>query len=181
MRVSENRILAWCTFAFCVLLSVLLSGGMAMRDMRLEARQVFYEGVAKNGAGIDRDLDERAENARMLAENVARFVGESPELIALREACDVLLAADEIELRHAAYLQLESAVDACYAQVEALLLSDDERRKVGYVYREICAQSDMIRRDPYNMLARDFNESIAKFPAYLIAGMTGIDKLQFFE
>ena len=181
VRLSENRALAWCVLGLCVLLSISLSGGLAMRDMRLEAQDTFFQGAARDGAGIDRDLDERAANGLILAEIAGRLAVDAQEVQRLRDACGALVDAQLIEAQHKANLLLEAAVQQVYALLEARDLQEDERLNASFAYREIRARADMIRRDPYNIQAREFNESIARFPANIIAGLTGIDSLQPFE
>ena len=45
MKLSENRPLAWAVLFVCVLVSIVLFGGLGLREDRQSVEEVFYTGV----------------------------------------------------------------------------------------------------------------------------------------
>ncbi len=182
MRFSENRTIAWAVLAVVVLLSISLSGGKAMKDMRVEAQQVFFDGAQKDGLSINRDLDVRADKAYQLTSIASKYYGASDRvLVEAQQACQQLTDAKDIPDRHAANTRLTRAVEDLYTELEKANLSEDDKQNAYSAYKEVKSRADTISRDMYNSEARKFNDSISRFPANIISDFTGVDELQLFE
>ena len=180
MRISENRPIAWGVLALAVLLSISLSGGKAMRDMRSEAERLFY---GTNGGGsINHDLDTRAEESYKLASIASKYISEDdPALVKVKDLSTKLSEAKSVNDRYAANKDLGSAVEDLYSKVEMANLSEGDKDNTFRAYKDVQGKADSIGRDPYNEEARKFNESISKFPANVIAGFTGVSELPPFK
>lgn len=182
MRFSENRVIAWIVLALAVLFSVSFSGGGAMKNMRFETQQIFYDGAAKDGLSINRDLDVRADKAYVLVSIAKSYPGVGEAKIADAEAaCKELTESKLIPDRHAANVHLTRAVEDLYTALEQQSMSQTDKDAAYAAYKEVKSRADTISRDMYNSEARTFNESISKFPANLVAMLTGVEPLMLFE
>ncbi|MDL2206282.1 LemA family protein [Eubacteriales bacterium OttesenSCG-928-N13] len=182
MRFSENRLIAWIVLAVVVLLSISLYGGGAMKEMRFSVQQIFTDGAQKDGLSINRDLDARADKAAILVSIAGKYLpSDSAALADVKEAADLLTNSAELSDRNDANTKLTRAVETLYTELEQQNLSETDKTNINAAYREIKSRADTISRDTYNAVAREFNQSISRFPANIISGFTGVDELPLFE
>ena len=180
MRFSENRPVAWGILALVALLSISLSGGKAMNDTRSAAEKMFFG--TGGGGNINHDLDTRATESYKLASIASKYISDGDEALSkVKDLSQQLQDAKTIDARYAANKDLSSAVEDLYSKVQAAGLSEGDQDDALRAYKDVTAKADSIGRDPYSDEARKFNESIAKFPANIIAGFTGVRELQTFK
>lgn len=182
MRFSENRLIAWIALALVVVLSISLSGGKAMKDMRYEAERMFYDGAENDGLSIDNDLKMRANSVALLLSIAKSYLPENSQSLQEADAAYAeLSAAREIPARHAANERVTRAVENLYTSLEKQSLSEHDKLSAYGAYKEIQNRGYTININTYNVKAREFNNSISKFPANIISQFTGVDALVLFE
>ena len=182
MRFSENRALAWAVLAAAVIFSISFSGRGALKSTRVELEQIFYEGSEGDGLCINRDLGVRAQEAYTLAAIARKYLGEdAPQVTGVEEASRRLSEGQLISERAQANAALTSAVEDLYAALGECTLSESDQISARSAYREIQSRADTISRDAYNARASAFNRTIEKFPASLLASLTGVEPLELFD
>ena len=67
MKFSENRPLAWAVLFVCVLVSIVLFGGLGLREDRQSVEEVFYTGADDAYFSLNGYIDRRAAAAQKLA------------------------------------------------------------------------------------------------------------------
>lgn len=179
MRVLKKRSFAWCVLAVCVLLSLSLSGGGALREYRNETLEIFVMGINGDGLSIDNDLRARADAAIALADAADALTIESAG--AVRQAAENLAAADTIRLKYTANEALTSAVQALETEMKSAGLADSQRESLARHGVELRSRADTISRDVYNDKAAQFNSSLSAFPASFIAMISGVSPVELFE
>ena len=106
-----------------------------------------------------------------------KYVGESAEVKELSEASSALSAASgskDIALRLSADNRLEAAMTALYRSLEDSSLSEKDDAYRQRLYADFSSRADTISHDPYNGYAQDYNETLSRFPASLIAAVTPV-------
>ncbi len=182
MRFSENRPVAWAVLAAVILLTISLSGGKAMKDLRYEAERMFYDG--NNGLSINNDLTMRANKTSLLL-SVARgcLSADNANLQKVQQAYDHLTGADTIASAHQANDALTQSIEGLYTDLEKANLSETDKNNAYNAYKEIQnrAYTISVNASYYNDGASDFNKVLKGFPANLISQFTGIEPLVLFE
>lgn len=182
MRFSENRPLALGILALCVILSLTLSGGGALKNQRDDVANIFYYGASGDGLCIDRDLTVRSEAAYNLASTAALYQGIDAALVAnAKDAGNALAAAATIEEKAAKNEACQRAVEDLYTALDNAPLSEPDRAFAYKQYKEFQSRKDTISRDPYNQKAEEFNDALSGFPARFVGGLIGVRALSLFE
>ena len=70
MKFSENRPLAWAVLFVCVLVSIVLFGGLGLREDRQSVEEVFYTGADDAYFSLNGYIDRRAAAAQKLADRI---------------------------------------------------------------------------------------------------------------
>ena len=177
MRFIENRRIAWIVLIVCVLSSVILMGGGGLSVARKDAEKMFMSGEYATGVrySMDAYLDTSAESARMLAETAKLYVTDTDTIASVFTSADVLEKTDDINARYPLYKDLAAAVESLYTQLIAA--GAEEETDVLISYGNFKGAADRMERDPYHELARNFNEDLSSFPASLLGGLFGVEKL----
>lgn len=184
MRLNENRRLAWCVYALCVVLSVVGLGGAGLKSARNDILDVFFNGSEKGQTtrySMDAYLDRALECACVMASEAQLQLGADNQTAAhMLEAVGFFGDDDSLDERYAAYQQLQKDSDALYNEFYASGLSDAQRVNFKTAYDDFWGSDKYIKKDEYRSLAADFNGDLKGFPANLAAGIFGVDELNSF-
>ena len=185
IKFSENRSLAWTVFAVAVVLTVVFSGGGALRAQRKAAADVFYYGINNDGLCISADMTERIAAARNLADLAGRYESVSADLAS---AVDSAADAAEADAKSGSLSRLATenaalgrAVEQIYTALENASLSEADSTFALSQYKEFTSRGLTISRDGYNARAEAFNETISAFPASMVARFSGVSGLGLFR
>ena len=162
------------------------SGGAKLSALRSEAENVFFSGEKGDGLSIYGDLNTRLDCAYNLG-TIARRSGMEgrKELEAAMSAYDALVRAlnEGAPKPSLAALNrdLTAAVETLYRAMEGQGLSDTDEDLAVRQYRNFLSANDTISHDSYNLHAAAFNQTLAAFPANVIALFAGISPLDYFR
>ena len=175
MRIDENRTLAWAVLAVCVAVSVFLLGGSSLGRERSKVMKVFNDGANASLStrhSMDAYLDAAGEKATIMAGEGEIYLGAS-DLTAQTTANAALVGQDAADLtvRSRAYSELKGQVEQLYNQLYAKV-SKDEFKNFKLAYDDFWGQDDLLKRDDYHKLAKDYNNLISGFPGGMVAGIT---------
>lgn len=180
MRLLKNRVFAWCVLAVVILLSLSLSGGGALKDLRLETESVFYNGVNADGLCIDRDLKARTEATYNLL-TIAKNYSIDKALIDAADKARQQTVSGAIGARYQANAHLTQTVEDLYTALENVSLSETDKSFAYNQYKEFKSRAETISRDPYNQRAEAFNANLWQYPAKFVASLSGIEPLELFR
>ena len=184
MRFVENRRLAWIVLAACVVLSIFGLGGLGLRNEYDRLMDVFYEGSETDGTvrySMDAYLDRAAECAQVMASEAQLYLGNDNQTAG--RMLDTLADFgddDDLDIRYAAYQQLQKDSDQLYNAMYAADLGDDQRVNFKTAYDDFWGSDKYIRKDPYRAMASEFNDDLRGFPANIAAGIHGVGELNSF-
>lgn len=178
MRFSENLIIARVVLAACIVFSLVLGGGGALKDERSAAEARFFA----NSESISAELAEMRSNAVVLSSIAAKYDTANQSFISeLNGAVSLLDESKEISAKHAAGLKLDSAVENLYSNLTGLKLGDMDAQDARYAYKNFSSAQMRIEHDGYNELASAFNKELSGFPASLLGTLRGVRPLELFQ
>lgn len=183
-KFTENRNLAWSVFTVIVILSVILSGGGALKEKRGEVLQVYYYGANDDGLCISGDMAARVECAYNLASTAKRYEAipaSAPE--AVTQACESVKAAEENDIAEIARRNatLTRTVEELYTEIDNADLTSTDKTYALSQYKEFNSRALTISRDVYNARAEEFNGLIDSFPASVVARVAQVGELGLFR
>ena len=182
MQLTENRKLAWIVFALCAVVAITFGGGRSLNGLRNETLKLFTDGEGADGAGVNRDLNQRADKAQMMASIALKYLpADDAGAVEVQKASETLRQSENLADRQRANALLNTAIETLYSRLDVLNASENDQRDLRTAYRDFKGHGDMISRDPFNEKARDFNKVRSGFPAGLIAGLSGVHELPAFE
>ena len=178
MRFSENLTIARIVLAACIVLSLVLGGGSALKDQRTAAEAQFFA----NAESISAELNEMRSNAVVLSSIAAKYDAANQSFISdLNAAVALLDEAKEISSKHAASLKLDSAVENLYSSLTGLKLNDMDAQDARYAYKNFSSAQMRIEHDGYNESASAFNKELSGFPASILGALRGVRALDLFQ
>ena len=175
MRIDENRKLACVVLAVCVLLSVFAFGGGAIGREYSRVMKVFNDGTDTSLTtrhSMDAYLDTAGEQAAIMAGEAEIYLGES-DLSGKAQSNAALIGNDQtpLMLRSQAYTELKGQVEQLYNKLYAAV-DQNKFKNFKLAYDEFWGQDDMLNRDGYHKLAKDYNDLISGFPGGAVAAIT---------
>lgn len=183
MRLSENRTLAAIVLAVCVLTSIILCGGGGLRNDRYDIERVFVNGTdtsLSSRHSMEAYLQRCASSASALAEQGVKLGADAALIERVRSEADVVEDGDaDLDARYEAYQALGDAVEALYTQLESAN-GEDALSDALLAYNDFKGAQNLIKNDQYPAMAKEFNETLASFPASLLAGLFGVEPLNTF-
>ena len=183
-KINENRPLACIVLAAVVVLSIIFSGGGALRAERARAMDAFHFGVNGDGLCIYTDLQARADCAYDLVDLCGRYGAIPQESIdKVEKAANVLESTGENDVYELgrANGELDRAVESLYTEIENASLSETDATFALTRYKEFTSRALTISRDGYNAQAEAFNQLLGRFPANLVGMVSGVGQLALFR
>ena len=175
MKLLENKVLSILIMAVLIVGGFWLGGYRSLSGLYNDVEKVFFTGEDGDGICIENDLSERAACAVNMVTVARKYMGESTEVKALSDASSALSAAavsNDIAKCLTADGELETAMTALYRSLEDVGLSEKDEAYRQRLYADFSSRGDTISHDPYNGYAQDYNETLSRFPASLIAAVT---------
>ena len=177
MKLLENKVLSILIMIILIAGGFWLGGYKSLSGLYNDVEKVFFTGEDGDGICIENDLSERAACAVNLVTVARKYVGESVEVKELSDASSALSSASgsrDIALLLSADNSLETAMTALYRSLEDSSLSEKDEAYRQRLYADFNSRGDTISHDPYNVYAQDYNTTLSKFPASLIAAVTPV-------
>lgn len=177
MKLLENKALSILIMIVLIAGGFWLGGYRSLSGLYNDVEKIFFTGEDGDGICIENDLSERAACAVNLVTVAKKYVGESAEVKELSDASSALSAAagsNDIAKCLTADSKLETAMTALYRSLEDAGLSEKDEAYRQRLYADFNSRGDTISHDPYNGYAQDYNETLSRFPASLIAAVTPV-------
>ncbi len=175
MKLKENRSLAWILVVIVIVASVLISGYMSLSSQRRKVMASFYD-------TMDNDLTTKSAYADNLSGIASRYLDrDSIYITNMAQARDMLLNAATPREKYLASVSITNAAAAIYDVLGTKDLNETDERLRRSNYADIVAIDDILKRSSFNQMADEYNEQLNRFPANLIASLTGIDKAEYFR
>ena len=183
MRLDENRKLACVVLIVCILLSMFAFGGGALGRERRRVMKVFNDGADTSlptRHSMDAYLDAAGKSAGIMANESEARRGQS-DLVNATLVNAALIGEDTaaLDARFKAYTELKDQVEKLYNELYSAV-SSDEFRDFKLAYDDFWGYDDMLGRDGYHKLAKDYNDLISGFPGGVVATLTGQGRLNTF-
>ena len=177
MKLLENKVLSILIMIILIAGGFWLGGYKSLSGLYNDVEKVFFTGEDGDGICIENDLSERAACAVNLVSVARKYVGESTEAKELSDASAAMSAAaggNDISERLSADKRLEAAMTSLYRSLEDIGPSEKDEAYRQRLYADFSSRGDTISHDPYNVYAQDYNTTLSKFPASLIAAVTPV-------
>lgn len=169
--------------AALILAAVVILGTVfgCLRSVSAQRNTVLNE--FNRDVGIATDLNTRYDSSYDLVTVAYRYLDtDDPAVTAVLEARNVMENAKTTEEKYAANLQLTEATAALDDKMQTSGLSDKDEGYRGAIMAELESRNSTISHDPYNDLARKFNEKVlGAFPASVITSLFNVSKLAVFR
>lgn len=185
MNIFRSRKTAVAVTAACVLATTLLGSHRSLAAERRAVEATMNQGADGSGASIGGDLKRACDIAANLHTVARKYLAQTnpTSLSRLDAARQGLESAQTAGERKAA---LETLLGESQGVAEELSehseVSEADRVYLAGFQIDLAAIADTVRRDPYNALAREFNEEIlGRFPANALARITGVRPLETFD
>lgn len=183
LNFTENRRIAWIVLAVSVLVSVFLLGGGALGRERRSVMKVFNDGTNPSSEirySMDAYLDDAAEAASIMANEAELHMGES-DLVNQTLSNAALIGEDtaDLDARYRAYTDLKSQAEKLYNNMYGAV-TGDALKNFKLAYDNFWGCDDMLGRDGYHKLAKNYNSLISGFPGGIVATLTRQGSLNTF-
>lgn len=173
MRITENRGLALAVCLACSLVSIFGFGGMKLRNQYDEVTEYFVEGDDGRHS-MENYLDRCAEYASNLAYEARQYLDNDEKIE------NVLALAGELSAeigpgggRYETFSELTGAVEELYSALQSA--GHDGEAAVIVAYGDYQSACDLIARDGYYEMAKEYNRTASGFPAMQIAHLWGVE------
>jgi len=181
------RLVQRSSFASFIMILMILAGTLigshnSLSAMRNAASAIFSMGAQGDGIGIQGDLRERGNAAYNMVVIARKYLPEENQLIqnvlASKNALDT---ASSVREKATANRDLTTAVRDLYDVLNGMDLRSPDTGYPQSLYTDFRSRGDTISHDPYNQAAAGFNQVLSGFPAGMLGGLTGIQRLELFE
>ena len=179
---DKNCKIAMAVLAAAIVVSVPLGFKRTMSGFYNDLQKVYQNGEYNDGLSIQNDLDYRVELAYNFATVAKRYLdADDPAVTALLDARQALDDADAPAEQYDANMKLTTASTDLYEALGKLELSEKDENYRRSIYSDMTSRNDTIGNDPYNQLAIEYNQKLERFPASLLAPLTGVEKAELFR
>ena len=179
MKFSENRPLAWAVLFVCVLVSIVLFGGLGLREDRQSVEEVFYTGADDAYFSLNGYIDRRAAAAQKLAAMGFALLGDSDAgTLSLSTAVAAVQAADTPDEKLLANAEMARCADGLYARISASEAGERDQKDARMLYADLTDAAGKMAGDEYFVRAKEFNRQLHSFPASLLCGLFQIAPLE---
>lgn len=183
MKLLQKKGVAVAVCCLLVVLAILFGSHRSLSAVRHEALQVYAAGD-ETGLSILANLNSITEYAGTLLRTAgAYYSAQEGALGDIQAACDRLRGAKstDIETHRQALADLQSACTLLQADYAARAdIPEEDLRLMNRSINDILSMKDQMRHSAYNEMAADFNSELGLFPAWLLAGLTGVKPLPLF-
>ena len=170
---SENMNLARAALAAALIVSLFVMGPAKLSGLRKDAQRAFRSGVSdKYVASVYNDIRTAADSADTLAGVCGLTLGADDEGVkTLSSIAADIRETDDEETMLRRFKALKSETERVYTAFT------DKETDANRIDHNITSAYTTVGNDSYFALADDYNRTISAFPANLMAGMRGLDKL----
>lgn len=185
MSIWTSRKTAIAVTAVCVVASTLLGSHRSLAAVRRGVEAAIDQGADDSGLSIGSDLANACAIAANLHTVASRYIQAThpDDLDSLAYARERLEEAKTTGERKSAFQELLTQCRQVQSDLTGLpQVSEADRIYLSGFRLDLEAAADTIQRDPYNDLARQFNdETLGKFPVGALGRLTGIKPLETFD
>ncbi len=176
---SENMNLARAALAAALIVSLFVMGPAKLSGLRKDAQRAFRSGVSdKYVASVYNDIRTAADSADTLAGVCGLTLGTEDEGVkTLSSIAAELRETDDEETMLRRFKALKSETERVYTAFTDKETDANRIDQAKRCYYNITSAYATVGNDSYFALADDYNRTISAFPANLMAGMRGLDKL----
>lgn len=178
MRITENRGLALAVCVVCALVSIFGFGGLKLKNRYDEVTEYFVEGDDGRHS-MENYLDRCVSCASDLAYEARQYLDDDEKIET------VLTLADKLSKdigpgggRDKTFAQLTLAVEELYSALQSA--GHDGEAAVSVAYGDYQSACDLIERDGYYDIAKQYNAVACSFPAKHIARIWGVERADTF-
>lgn len=180
MKLLRNRTFAVALTALVVVLSVVFGAGRSVRALRSEVVTYFEYGA--NGVNsVQKDLTASAATAANLCVVAARYLPASDELSALQHICANAASGGEFAGTYDDYVSLYQTAGRLMDELEQETLSEQDAKYIKSFRTELESRKYGISSDPYNDMAREFEQTLYAFPLRLLRPLLFVDDLYAYD
>ena len=176
---SENMNIARAALAAALIVSLFVMGPAKLSGLRKDAQRAFRSGVSdKSVASVYNDIRTAADSADTLAGVCGLTLGADDEGVkTLSSIAADIRETDDEETMLRRFKALKSETERVYTAFTDKETDANRIDQAKRCYYNITSAHTTVGNDSYFALADDYNRAISAFPANLMAGMRGLDKL----
>jgi len=172
MRITENRVLALVVCIVCAVVSVFGIGGLKLKGQYNDVTDMFVNGSDAQH-NMEYYLDRGAGYAADLAYESMQYLDDDTVAYEVLELSEELMAdKGPGGERYETYAALCRGVDKLFSELQSA--GHGEEVAIELAYYDFQSVRDLIKRDDYYAAADEYNDTVAGFPAGLIAGIWGV-------
>ena len=179
-KILQNRTYAWIITGIIIIASFLAGGAKSLNRVAAEAEGIFYDGGSGDGMGVQRELDHRATYTHNMITVANRYIRDDKTVAEAETARAALTGADGIKHKHECDRMLTGAVYDLYERLGEIELSETDASFRENLFMEFKARASRMSNDPYNKLAREYNQLLRAFPANVIRSLGLVSDLPVF-
>ncbi len=184
MSVWKSNKTAICVTAVAVVASTILGSHRSVAAVRRGVEKTITQGADGSGYSISTDCQDMVNIARNLMTVGKKYLPENHALFAdLEEYCASLEGAKTVFDWKNGQNGLMSVCQSIQMELAQMPeVSEQDRAYLAGFQVDLEAAAHSIAMDPYNDLARDFNDNVlGKFPANVLGKLTFIAPLETFD
>lgn len=180
MKQLKNPRIAAVVTAAAVLCSILFGTVFSLVKEYRPVKEYFFDG-SQDGFSVNNDLETLAGNAANLITVSKRYIPDSVYAKKLTQQKQALLETSDPNQKMELYRELLPVIKQLYDEMGAAELTEEDQQYRNEIYSDIKAGADVLSRDPYNSMAKEFNQKRSCFPAKIFAGLFGIQEADTFD
>lgn len=184
MSAWRSNKTAICVTAVAVVASTLFGSHRSLAALRRGVEKTITQGADGSGYSIATDSQDMVNTARNLMTVAKKYLPADHALFAdLEDCCRSLEGAKTAPDWKNGQADLRAVCDVLQMELAKLPeVTEQDRAYLAGFQVDLEAAAHSVERDPYNGLARDFNENIlGRFPANFLGKLTFIAPLETFD
>lgn len=183
MEKLQNRSTAWLITICVVVGSVLLGSSISLNKEREHVLSLYYD--SRHDAAhhsVESDLQRLAADSSNLLVVAQRYLAaDDPYVSGVARARELLETADGPQHAATASAELYAALQDLDTHLRTLALSSDDQSYQRKLMANLNATYRTLQASGYNSAAVAFNQTLAQFPANLLARIVGVEPLELYE
>ena len=183
MNYEQRKRIAIVSMILLIFIGIVASGHRTLSQMEQTVERAFAEGPAgQTGMGIKEQLNEKILDAMSLIDFASEVAQVDESLVEnVRAAIKALQNAPTPSAKYDASETLTQAFSALHAALLQRPLSKEDLHHCNSIYDSFCQMEAEIRQNPYNDIAREFNDVLKGFPTQFIAMIVQVEPAELFE